>query len=114
MGNKETNSGGQTKFTIYDVMVTPLPNETGTAKEEQKGKGMKGAKAAAGNKNISELLTTTFDGFKYSDWVAEYMLTVSAFFSDQLFLQVQKMLSQGMSCIGLYIYCENEQVRRLA
>lgn len=56
---------------MYDVMLTPNPSETGAAKEDKKGKGGK-----AGNKNLSELLNTSFDGFKYSDWVAEYNLTV--------------------------------------
>ena len=80
VGSKETQSSGKTKYTMYDVMLTPNPSETGAAKEDKKGKGGK-----AGNKNLSELLNTSFDGFKYSDWVAEYNLTVSfGQFSQQL------------------------------
>ena len=59
-------------------MITPLPSETGTAIEETKGPATtpKGAKLGK-KRNLQELLSMSFDGFKYSDWVAEYNLTVS-------------------------------------
>ena len=70
VGRKE-KSAQTTKYIIYDIIVTPLPEETGAS--QQKGTGRP--------KNLIDLLNLNYtkDGFKYSDWVAEFHLTVSLY-----------------------------------
>ena len=43
-----------------------------------------------------DLLTTKYDDFDYSNWVAEFNVTVKT------------MLPQGLRTLGLFVYCENE------
>ena len=43
-----------------------------------------------------DLLTTKYDDFDYSNWVAEFNVTVKT------------MLPQGLKTLGLFVYCENE------
>ena len=73
VGRKE-QVNGQTKFIVYDVLLTPCPTETGAGTEEHKGPS---APKKGALKNLVELLTTNYDGFKFSDWVSEFNLTVS-------------------------------------
>ena len=98
VGRKEKSSSGVVKYTVMDILLTPNPDETGAGVEKTSAAAPPSKRA----KNLLELLGTSFDGFKYSDWVAEFNLTV------------EKMLGQGLQCIGLYTWCENEQVQRLA
>ena len=73
VGHKELVNG-QTKFTIVDVLTTPSPTETGAGVEETKSASNK----SRAQKNLVELLATNYDGFKYSDWVSEFNITVSS------------------------------------
>ena len=85
------------------MILTSNPAETGAGLEEATCSMQKKSISVSGRgKNLVDLLGTSYDGFKYSDWVAEFNLTVS------------KMLSQGLQCLGLFTFCESEQVRRLA
>ena len=58
--------------------MTPSPSETGAGVEaSEKGATSADKGKKRRGKNLVELLSTPYDGFKYSDWVGEFNLTVS-------------------------------------
>ena len=71
MGRKE-KMGDQVKYVIYDIIMTPSPTDTGAGVEDANS-NVKGGRG----KNLVDLLNTSYDGFRYSDWASEFNLTVS-------------------------------------
>ena len=61
--------------------MTPSPADTGAGVEQTAAKA--GGESGGGKrvKNLVELLGTSYDGFKYSDWAAEFNLTVNKMLS---------------------------------
>ena len=64
------------------MLVTPSPADTGAGVEQQQAAKADGGSAGGKRvKNLVELLSTSYDGFKYSDWAAEFNLTVNKMLS---------------------------------
>ena len=55
-------------------------DNAGAGAEETKGPAKNARKKGSANvtvKGLADLLTTSFDGFNYADWLSEFNLTVS-------------------------------------
>ena len=59
------------KLNIYDIILTPDPEETQYDLKNQKDKAIKQSKND-GEKSLMQLLSTKYSEFNYSDWLIEF------------------------------------------